>query len=161
LLRPVAAADHPRLVAILAEPEVARWWGDFSEARAREELAGETGWVVEVEGEVAGWLAATEEDDPDYRHVAFDIFLGAAARGRGLGREALRTAVLHYAGRGHHRFTIDPAVANERAIRSYAALGFRPVGVMRAYERGPDGRWHDNLLMDLLLAELAPPSRRG
>ena len=26
----------------------------------------------------------------------------------------------------------------------------RPVGVMRKCERGPDGTWHDGLLMDLL-----------
>jgi hypothetical protein len=26
----------------------------------------------------------------------------------------------------------------------------RPVGIMRQYERGPDGTWHDGLLMDLL-----------
>jgi aminoglycoside 6'-N-acetyltransferase len=29
------------------------------------------------------------------------------------------------------------------------------VGVMRAYERGPDGTWHDGLLMDLLAADLS------
>ena len=51
---------------------------------------------------------------------------------------------------GHHRLTIDPAVANERAIRCYEAVGFRRVGMMRRYERGEDGAWHDGLLMDLL-----------
>ena len=106
-----------------------------------------------------GWLTATEETEPDYRHVGFDIFLATAVQGRGLGREALGLAVRHFAARGHHRFTIDPALANERAIRSYAAVGFRPVGVMRAYERGRDGTWHDNLLMDLLVRDLeAPPA---
>ena len=58
--------------------------------------------------------------------------------------------------RGHHRLIIDPAVANERAIATYASLGFKPVGVMRRYERGPDGTWHDGLLMDLLADELSP-----
>ena len=58
--------------------------------------------------------------------------------------------------RGHHRITIDPAAANEPAIRCYAKVGFRPVGVMRQYERGGDGRFHDGLLMDLLRDELAP-----
>jgi aminoglycoside 6'-N-acetyltransferase len=57
-------------------------------------------------------------------------------------------------GRGHHRFTIDPAIANGRAIAAYAKLGFRPVGTMRSYERGNDGSWHDSLLMDLLGDEL-------
>jgi aminoglycoside 6'-N-acetyltransferase len=162
VLRPVAPADVPPLAAILREPEVARWWGQYPESRAREEVTAGTGWTIEVDGAVAGWLSFTEETDPDYRHVAFDIFLAAAAQGRGLGREALRVAVRHFAARGHHRFTIDPAAANERAIRSYAAVGFRPVGVMRAYERGCDGTWHDNLLMDLLAEELGPaPGRRA
>src|SRR3712207_7691433 len=36
------------------------------------------------------------------------------------------------------------------AIRCYSAVGFRPVGVLRRYERDPDGTgWHDGLLMDL------------
>ncbi|GAA4530723.1 GNAT family N-acetyltransferase [Amycolatopsis samaneae] len=35
-----------------------------------------------------------------------------------------------------------------------SALGFRPVGVLRQYERGADGTWHDGLLMDLLADEL-------
>jgi aminoglycoside 6'-N-acetyltransferase len=58
--------------------------------------------------------------------------------------------------RGHHRITIDPAAANEPAIRCYAKVGFRPVGIMRQYERGADGRFHDGLLMDLLRDELVP-----
>ncbi len=164
VLRPVASGDVPRLAEILREPEVARWWGDYTEARARAEVTTERGWAIEVDGAVAGWLSVSEEDDPDYRHAGFDIFLSSDHHGRGLGREALGLAVRHLAGRGHHRFTIDPAVANERAVRSYAAVGFRPVGVMRRYERGADGEWHDNLLMDLLAEELtgAPgrPARR-
>jgi aminoglycoside 6'-N-acetyltransferase len=41
------------------------------------------------------------------------------------------------------------------AIRCYSAVGFRPVGVMRQYERAPDGRWRDGLLMELLADERA------
>src|SRR6185295_11085520 len=40
------------------------------------------------------------------------------------------------------------------AITGYRKVGFRPVGVMRQYERGPEGEWHDGLLMDLLAGEL-------
>ena len=58
------------------------------------------------------------------------------------------------ADRGCTRFTIDPAVSNERAITTaYAKVGFQPVGVMRGCERGADGSWHDNLLMDLLVED--------
>ena len=56
--------------------------------------------------------------------------------------------------RGHHRITIDPAAENTHAIAAYAKLGFRPVGVMRSYQRMTDGRWVDALLMDLLAEEL-------
>jgi aminoglycoside 6'-N-acetyltransferase len=55
---------------------------------------------------------------------------------------------------GHHRLIIDPAADNEAAIRRCRKVGFRPVGIMRRYERGPDGTWHDGLLMDRLADEL-------
>lgn len=96
------------------------------------------------------------EPDPDYRHASLDVFLDPAVRGEGLGGDAIRTLARHLIDEyGHHRFTIDPAAANSAAIRAYAKVGFRPVGIMRRYERGADGRWHDALLMDLLAEELA------
>jgi aminoglycoside 6'-N-acetyltransferase len=58
--------------------------------------------------------------------------------------------------RGHHRITIDPAADNHGAIRCYQKVGFRMVGVMRQYERGNDGQFHDGLLMDLLRDDLHP-----
>jgi aminoglycoside 6'-N-acetyltransferase len=56
--------------------------------------------------------------------------------------------------RGHHRFTIDPSAQNDRAIKASERVGFKPVGLLRRYERGPDGSFHDGLLMDLLIEEL-------
>ena len=153
-------ADAAPLAALLAEPAVARWWHSLADAdRVRRELLeAEPGWVIEVDGAAAGWIQFYEETEPDYRHVALDLFLATATHGRGLGQEAARLVIDHFAARGHHRFTIDPAAANERAIGSYAALGFKPVGILRQYERGADGRWRDGLLMDLLVSELPPAS---
>jgi aminoglycoside 6'-N-acetyltransferase len=75
--------------------------------------------------------------------------------GKGLGADTVRTlARWLLEDRGHHRLTIDPAVANVRAIRSYERVGFRRVGVMRRYERAADGSWHDGLLLDLLPEDL-------
>ena len=57
-----------------------------------------------------------------------------------------------------HRVARVAGLSNEgraRAIRAYAKVGFRPVGGMRRYDRRADGRWADNLLMDLLAEELA------
>ena len=151
-LRTPRDGDADVLTAILAEPEVARWWGTNDIASVCEDLA--AAFVIVIDDAPAGWVLCDEETTPGYLHVAFDIMLAASAQGQGYGREALRLAIRHFIGRGHHRFTIDPAVQNERAIRCYAAVGFKPVGVMRNYERLDDGPWHDALLMDLLADEL-------
>ena len=91
-----------------------------------------------------------------YRHAGIDIYLGRRFQGRGAGAEAVGLLARYlFDQRGHHRITIDPAAANSQAIRCYARVGFRPVGVMRQYERGGDGQFHDGLLMDLLRGELA------
>ena len=63
--------------------------------------------------------------------------------------------------RGHHRLVIDPRADNRRAIRAYERVGFRRVGVMRSYERGADGAWHDGLLMDMLRGELVRRAGSG
>lgn len=118
---------------------------------------GEVVYSIEVDGLVIGAIEYGEENEPDYRHASIDIFLDAARQGRGLGGDAIRALAGYlFAERGHHRITIDPAAANERAIRAYRRIGFQPVGIMRAYERGADGTWHDGLLLDLLAGELAP-----
>jgi aminoglycoside 6'-N-acetyltransferase len=159
LLRPTGAADAERLAGILAHPEVARWWGRFDLDRVRREMVdpddGTVPFAIEANGQVIGLVQYWEEDEPDYRHAGIDIFLHPAWHGQGLGADAVRTVAHHlFADRGHHRITIDPAMENERAIRSYARVGFRPVGVLRRYWRGSDGVWRDALLMDLLPEEL-------
>lgn len=158
-LRPLTDDDLDALVAIVQSPGVAEWWGtpDPPE-REREGLAnGGSAFAIEVEGALAGWVGFNEEEEPDYRHASLDISVAPAYQGRGHGRDALRTAIRWLIDeRGHHRFTIDPAAANGRAISAYSAVGFKPVGVLRRYERMPDGEWHDGLLMDLLAEELRP-----
>jgi aminoglycoside 6'-N-acetyltransferase len=157
LVRPVSEADLPSLLAILSEPEVARWWGEYDLPELRGELLQDPrveALTIEVDGVVAGVIEIVEEPEPDYRHAGLDISLATAHHDRGLGRDALRLVVDHLvAARGHHRLTIDPAVDNERAIRCYTAVGFRPVGVMHVYERAPDGTWRDGLLMELIAGE--------
>jgi aminoglycoside 6'-N-acetyltransferase len=159
VLRPPAEADVARLAAIFATPEVARWWPDEDEDTMRERLAaGEpdtTTWAVCVGDDVVGLAQAWEEPDPMYRHGGIDVSLHPEWHGQGLGTDTVRTVARWlFEERGHHRITIDPAAENAAAIRCYEGVGFRPVGVMRRYERGPDGMWHDGLLLDLLHGEL-------
>jgi aminoglycoside 6'-N-acetyltransferase len=158
-LRPTTPEDASALAAILAEPEVARWWGEFDLERVKADLIEgdpeELPFVIEHDGKIVGYIQAVEEDDPDFRSAGIDLFLRTDVQGRGLGPDAIRALGLHLIDeRGHHRLTIDPAADNARAIAAYAKLGFRPVGRMRQYQRMADGRWVDALLMDVLADEL-------
>jgi aminoglycoside 6'-N-acetyltransferase len=116
-LRPLVADDLAAVYAALQEREVARWWGVFDAEKVREELldaSDTTAFAIEVDGALAGVVTASEEVDPDYRHAGIDIFLAEAYQDRGYGSEAIRVLARHlFEERGHHRLTIDPAVANE------------------------------------------------
>ncbi len=163
-LRTVEEGDRARLRAILAEPGVSRWWGSEPPDEAVDDLFElyQTSFAIEVDGQVVGSIQVAEENEPDYRHAGIDLFLDAAHQGAGFGPEAIRLVAEYlFEARGHHRLTIDPAAANEPAIRAYERVGFRPVGIMRDYERGRDGTWHDGLLMDLLTGELQAAEPAG
>ncbi|MET7382110.1 aminoglycoside 6'-N-acetyltransferase [Streptomyces sp. NPDC005526] len=148
VLRPVTDGDDEILDRIVSEPEVAVWWPP------PDDYAGML--AVLHEGEVIGAVQFEEETDPEFRHAGIDVFLAARQHGKGLGTDTVRTVARWLVReRGHHRLTIDPAAANTTAIRCYRRVGFRPVGVMRAYWRNHrTGVWQDGLLMDLLAHEL-------
>ena len=158
ILRPLAEGDEAELLRIHATPEVVRWWDAPSEGFPWTDEPEAERLAIEVDGAVAGLIQFWEEQEPRYRHAGIDVFLDPALHGRGLGTEAVRLVVRQLIdGRGHHRITIDPAVANAVAIRAYEKVGFTPVGVMRNYERDVDGEgWHDSLLMELLAGEERP-----
>ena len=154
-LRSLAPDDAAELIRIHTTPEVQEWWDVPEKGFPWNDDPDTTRFVIEVDGAVAGLIEYWEDTEPKYRHAGIDVFLDPALRGRGLGTEAVRLVVRHLIDdRGHHRITIDPAAANTAAIRSYEKVGFRPVGVMRDYERDVGGEgWHDGLLMDLLAGE--------
>ncbi len=153
------AGDLAALLALFADPEVAAWWPMTEADILRDVLERAdpdvTVYVIEVGGELAGVIQSYEETDEDYRHAGMDISIASRFHGTGVALDALRTLARHLIdGDGHHRLVIDPAASNARAIACYTKLGFRPVGIMREYERAPDRTWRDGLLMDLLAPEL-------
>jgi aminoglycoside 6'-N-acetyltransferase len=151
-LRPLSEAHAAELRRIRAAPEVARWWDALEADFPLGDDPESERFTILVDGRVAGMVQCFEETEPKYRHASIDIFLDPALHGRGHGTEAVRQMVAMLLARGHHRLTIDPAAANRAAVRAYEKAGFRPVGVMRAYERDADGGgWHDGLLMELVV----------
>ncbi len=158
-LRPATTADIPTLAKIRATPGVHRWWrgeGDLAAGVANDLADPEAQtFAIELDGRVVGAIQWGAENEPDYRHAHMDIYLDPAVQGRGLGTDAVGTLARHLVtDHGFHRLVIDPAADNAAAIRCYGKVGFRPVGLLRDYERGGDGTWHDGLLMDLLAEEL-------
>jgi aminoglycoside 6'-N-acetyltransferase len=158
-LRPGTEHVVPRLSAILLEPAVAMRWGPLDDDELERHFVGSaTAFVLEVDGDVIGAIQFGEELDPMYRHASVDIFVTTGRHRQGFGSEAIEILRRYlFDDRGHHRLTIDPAADNEAAIAAYEKVGFRRVGVMLSYERGPDGTWHDGLLMEMLASDL----RRG
>lgn len=159
VLAPLAHGDEAELRRIIATPEVRRWW-DVAPDDFPWDDPESTRLTIRVDGAVAGLVQFSEETEPKYRHASIDLFLDPPSHGRGIGTDVVRRVVRHLVeDRGHHRITIDPAVDNAAAIRCYENAGFRPVGVMRAYERDVGGQgWHDGLLMELVSE--VPPARR-
>lgn len=158
-LRPATSNDVQALAAIRATPEVFRWWrgGADMASEVAADLADPdaTTLAIELDGRVVGAIQWSAETEPDYRHASIDIYLDPAVHGRGVGTDAVRTLARHLTvDQGFHRLVIDPAADNAAAIRCYAKVGFRPVGIMRKYERGSDGTWHHGLLMDALAEEI-------
>jgi aminoglycoside 6'-N-acetyltransferase len=152
VLRPGLPEDVEALMEIRMEPEVAKRWGEVTLDEIRDDFIGKDNvFVIDLQGEIAGAIQYYEEEDPMYRHANLDIFLTTARHRQGNGTDAIRVLVRYlFEERGHHRLTIDPATDNAAAIQAYERVGFLRVGVMRQYERGPDGTFHDGLLMDIL-----------
>jgi aminoglycoside 6'-N-acetyltransferase len=157
-LRPIVEADRARVVEIRGTEAVAlRWGGDDLDAEFSDGLADDDVHQFAIEGAdgtVIGMIQFGEEDDPQYRHASIDVFVDPAAHRQGVATDAISTLADYlFDRRGHHRLVIDPAADNAAAIACYTKVGFRPVGVMRAYERNAAGTWSDGLLMDMLATD--------
>ena len=158
-LRSATPADVFALVTIRSTPQVRERWGGADDLAAEilDDIASPELHLLAIEeaDRIVGAIQWQASEDPMYRHAGIDLYLDPAVHGRGLGTDAVRTLARHLIrDHRHHRLVIDPAADNIPAIRCYEKVGFRRVGVMRQYERGQDGTWHDGLLMEMLADEL-------
>ena len=119
--------------------------------------------VIEHEGGGIGEIQyAHEYSGAEYAWATgVDIFIGESGdRDRGLGTEAARTMLRFlFEELRCHRVTIDPEVANARAIRCYEKAGFTFDGVLRhnVFERG---EYVDTHFMSMLADEWPAAKRR-
>jgi aminoglycoside 6'-N-acetyltransferase len=150
----LTAPEHrERLRELRLEPEVRRWWQDLEDDWPGPERDA-VNYTVLLDGAIVGFAQWWQEPEPELRHAGIDLFLDPAVHGRGLGTETVRVLCAHLIDdHGFHRIVIDQEAENEVAIACYRKVGFRPVGVMRRYQRDRFGEWKDGLLLDLLADE--------
>ncbi len=160
VLRTTLREDRGALVAIRSTDEVRRRWrGDDLDAEFDDGFDDEVRrfTILDPSGRIVGLVQYDEQDDPEYRHASIDIYIDPSVHRQGHATDAIRTIVEYlFDVRGHHRLTIDPAADNQAAIACYSRIGFKPVGVMRSYERRDDGGWADGLLMEMLASDRPP-----
>ena len=151
-LEPLDIRHVARLRELHQQPGVLKWWGEMEAAFPFDEPESQR-FAIVLDGEVAGLIQWGDDSYEETRHAYADVFLGDDYVGRGVGTEAMnqltRKLIEEH---GYHRITLDPAVGNEPAIRSYEKAGFRRVGTLtRSYRDHESGQWRDELLMELVI----------
>ena len=105
--------------------------------------------VAEVGAELAGWAALSPVSRRKvYAGVAeVSVYVGAAHRGRGVGRALLAALVAAAEACGIWTLQASIFAENEASLRLHAACGFRTVG-RRERIAQLDGVWRDTLLLE-------------
>jgi len=134
VLRPATAEDVPRLRELMSE-NYAEAGYPFDPVSARECFAAIVrdpslgrAWLVEVEGEEAGYAVLTLGYSLEYRgRDAFvdDLYLAPAQRGRGLGRSALEAVEAAARELGVRALHLEVERENATAQELYRRRGFR------------------------------------
>lgn len=136
--RDVCREDFPLLGRWLAEPHVAKWWGEPAEELAGIEEAMTSvetrPLLVELDGMPIAYLQCYDphlEQDHPYQDqppgtLGIDISIGdPGLTGRGHGSAIIRQFCAELFATGAARIVIDPDPENAQAIRAYEKAGFR------------------------------------
>jgi L-amino acid N-acyltransferase YncA len=109
--------------------------------------------VAELDGQVAGWAAASAYSGRDvYAGVAeCSVYVNPELRGRGLGTALLAALADEAARRGFHKLIGKLFSANEASMRLIERGGFRVVGTHLRHGT-LDGEWRDVILVEKSLA---------
>ena len=155
-VRPMTRADYDAVAAIFAEG-IATGLATFeTDVPAWEEWDArhlpEHRLVAELEGDVVGWCAVVPYSSRAAYHGVGEesVYVGARARGQGVGRELLQALI--ESARAGGLWTLQAGIfpENEASLALHRAVGFRDVGVRERIGQ-LDGVWRNVVLLELRL----------
>lgn len=159
--RPAGATDAAAIAAIYNEGVEDRTATFETRLRTPDDVAG---WfdgvhpivVVERHGAVVGFAHTSAYRARDcYAGIAeFGVYVARAARGRGVGREAMEALIAAAEAAGYWKLVSRVFVDNDASRRLLGSVGFREVGTYRRHAR-LEGVWRDVVIVERLLGAAA------
>ncbi|CRK56660.1 Possible phosphinothricin N-acetyltransferase [Alloactinosynnema sp. L-07] len=106
-------------------------------------------WVAEVDGQVAGWAAATPVSNREcYAGVAeTSVYVGDDFRGRGVGKALLHKQVTAADQGGLWTLQTSIFPTNRASLNLHHSAGFRTLGIRERIAQ-QDGQWRDTVLLE-------------
>jgi RimJ/RimL family protein N-acetyltransferase len=103
-------------------------------------------------GKIAGHLQISIGMSPRFREMGdLFIYLHQDYQNAGLGAALMREGIRIAKERRMHRIELTIVADNHRAIRLYEKVGFQREGLKRENYRGEDGKYHDEIIMGIIL----------
>jgi L-amino acid N-acyltransferase YncA len=101
-------------------------------------------------GAVVGWTALGQYSGRKvYSGVAWEsVYVGAKARGRGVGRALLNALIAESEAAGFWTLFAGVLIENAPSLALHESVGFRRVGVQRGMGLDATGRWRDVVLLE-------------
>jgi L-phenylalanine/L-methionine N-acetyltransferase len=157
-LRPYEASDKEGLVAMYAglSEESLRWsMPPYNRQRIERWTSNLENSIILVARDaerVVGHLQIAIGTSPPFREMGdLFIYLHQDYQKVGLGAALMREAVKAARERRLHRIELTVVADNHRAIRLYEKVGFQREGLKRENYRGEDGKYHDEIIMGIIL----------
>jgi len=108
--------------------------------------------IAQDQNRIVGHLKISIGTSPRFREMGdLFIYLNQAYQNVGLGAALMSEGIASARERHLHRIELTVVADNHRAIRLYEKVGFQREGLKRENYLGEDGKYHDEIIMGILL----------
>lgn len=157
-IRDYRSSDEESLISMYAglSPESLRWsMPPYNRQRIERWISNMTNSIITVAVEkdrVVGHLQISIGTSPPFRDIGdLFIYIHQDYQNLGLGAALMREGLRLAQARRLHRVELTVVADNQRALKLYEKMGFQREGVKRENYHGEDGKYHDEIVMGILL----------